>query len=46
MCECHWVAPFPEGVATSLPLRREGISKAKAILIGQISFYNKTSVTN
>ena len=28
---------FPEGVATSLPLRREGVSKAKAILIGQAS---------
>ena len=28
---------FPEGVATSLPLRREGVSKAKAMLIGQAS---------
>ena len=28
---------FPEGVATSLPLRREGVSKAKALFIGQAS---------
>ena len=28
---------FPEGVATSLPLRREGVSKGKALFIGQAS---------
>lgn len=28
---------FPEGVATTLPLQREGISKGKALLIGQAS---------
>ena len=28
---------FPEGVATSLPLRREGVSKTKALFIGQAS---------
>ena len=28
---------FPEGVATSLPLRREGVSKVKALFIGQAS---------
>ena len=37
MCECHCVAPCPEGVATSLPLRREGVSKTKALFIGQAS---------
>ena len=37
LCECRCVSPCPEGVATSLPLRREGVSKAKAILIGQAS---------
>ena len=28
---------FPEGVATTLPLRRDGISKEKALFLGQIS---------
>ena len=28
---------FPEGVATSLPLRREGVSKVKSMFIGQAS---------
>ena len=28
---------FPEGVATSLPLRREGVCKSKALFIGQAS---------
>ena len=28
---------FPEGVATSLSLRREGVSKAKALFVGQTS---------
>ena len=38
MRECHCVAPCPEGVAfASLPLRREGVSKAKALFIGQAS---------
>ena len=37
MCECHCVAPCPEGVATSLQLRKEGVSKAKALFIGQTS---------
>ena len=28
---------FPEGVATTLPLRRDGISKGKSLFLGQIS---------
>ena len=28
---------FPEGVATTLPLRRDGLNKKKALLIGQAS---------
>ena len=37
MYECQYLAPCPEGVATSLPLRRECVSKTKALFIGQAS---------